>query len=359
VSDAHPFVSIVVLNYNGKKHLQNCINSVLENAYPNFEVVLVDNASTDGSIQPIRNRYGADPKLQIIQSNINLGYSGGNNLGLSHSRGKYIVFLNNDTTVESDWLIYLVEALEHDSNIGIAQSLIYAMDKKSVLSAGWIFSDYLIKKYALCADKPVDLKFKPIFDVSFVCGASMIIRREILDKMGAFEPSVPFFYDDTLLTLKTRLCGKRAVTVSASKMCHASGATNVWKTYFTTYNLYKANNILVFDIFHKPIDLIKAIIFNTANAASNTFFNVLKRNIAAVSGNINAFAWTLCYFPFIWRNRLEHWTKTAVSPEQLKQGFVRLNLPTAFYLAPSRSSSEILCCALKNYEKTLNEPELK
>ena len=355
MSDLQPFVSIVVLNYNGKKHLQNCINSVLENAYPNFEVVLVDNASTDGSIQPIQDRYGADPKLQIIQSNVNLGYSGGNNLGLSHSRGQYIVFLNNDTTVESDWLIHLVEALEHDSSIGIAQSLIYAMDKKSVLSAGWVFSDYLIKKYALCADKPVDLKFKPVFDISFVCGASMIIRREILDRMGAFEPSVPFFYDDTLLTLKTRLYGKRAVTVSASKMCHASGATNVWKTYFTTFHLHRANNILIFDVFHKPTDLVKAAFFNTVNAASNTFFNILKRNIAAVSGNINAFAWTLRNFPFIWRNRLEHWSNTTVSAEQLKQGFVRLNLPTAFYLVPTQTSLEMLSSTLDSYEKTLNK----
>jgi GT2 family glycosyltransferase len=357
VPDVYPLVSIVVLNYNGKKHLENCISSVLKNRYANFEVVLVDNASTDGSIQPILQRYGADPRLKSIQSNVNLGYSGGNNLGLSHSKGTYIVFLNNDTTVESDWLIHLVEALEHDSTIGIAQSLIYSMDKKSIQSAGWVYSDYLIKKYALFADKPADIQFKPVFDVSFVCGATMIIRREILDKLGAFEQSVPFFYDDTLLTLKTRLLGKRAVTVSASRMCHASGATNVWKTYFTTYNLYKANNILVFDVFHKPSDLIKAVIFNTANAASNTLFNIIKRNVAAVSGNIDAFVWTLRNFPFIWRNRLSHWSKTAASPEQLKRGFVRINLPVALYLLPTQSSAELLGCALHGYEKNLSKSD--
>jgi GT2 family glycosyltransferase len=353
VAEAYPFVSIVVLNYNGKKHLQNCIKTVLENSYPNFEVVLVDNASTDDSIQPIQDCYGADPRLQIIKSSKNLGYSGGNNLGFSHSKGKYIVFLNNDTTVEPDWLFCLVDALELDSTIGIAQSLIYSMDKKSLQSAGWLYTDYLIKKYALCADKPADLQFKPVFDISFACGASMIIRREILEEMGAFEPSVPFFYDDTLLTLKTRLLGKRAVTVSASKMCHASGATNVWKTYFTTFNLHKANNILIFDVFHKPTDLIKAAVFNSANAASNTMFNVLKRNVAAVAGNINAFAWTIRNFRFIWRNRLNHWSKTAVSAEQLKQEFVRIKMPVAFYLFPSHASADLLSSAMYGYEKTV------
>jgi GT2 family glycosyltransferase len=354
VSLAYPLVSIVVLNYNGKKHLHNCISTVLENSYPNFEVVLVDNASTDGSIQPIQNRYDADPRLQIIKSSKNLGYSGGNNLGLEHSKGRYIVFLNNDTTVEPDWLSYLVEALEHDSTIGIAQSLIYSMDKKSIQSAGWLYSDYLIKKYALCADKPASLKFKPVFDISFTCGASMIVRREILDEMGAFEPSVPFFYDDTLLTLKTRLLGKRAVTVSASKMCHASGATNVWKTYFTTFNLYRANNILIFDVFHEPADLIRAAVFNSVNAASNTVFNIIKRNFAAVAGNINAFAWTIRNFPFIWRNRLKHWSKTTVSPKHLKKEFVRINMPVAFYLFPSEASADLLSSAMCGFEKTVS-----
>lgn len=356
VAETYPFVSIVVLNYNGKQYLHNCIKTVLENSYPNFEVVLVDNASTDGSIQPIQDCYGADPRLKIIKNEKNLGYSGGNNLGLGHSKGRYIVFLNNDTTVEADWLIRLVDALEHDSTIGIAQSLMYSMDKKSIQSAGWIFSDYLIKKYALCADKPADRQFRPVFDISFTCGASMIIRREILDMMGAFEPSVPFFYDDTLLTLKTRLLGKRAVTVSASKMCHYSGATNVWKTYFTTFNLHKAKNILIFDVFHKPSDLIKAAAFNTANAASNTIFNILKRDIAAVTGNISAFAWTIRYFPFIWRNRLKHWSKTAVSAEQLKKEFVRLNVPVALYLFPSKTSADLLNSAIGGYEIIVSKP---
>lgn len=355
MSLTYPLVSIVVLNYNGKKHLENCIGSVLKNSYPNFEVLLVDNGSTDRSVQPVKDRYGADPRLKIIESNKNLGYSGGNNLGFEQSKGRYIVFLNNDTTVESDWLIHLVEALEHDSTIGIAQSLIYSMDKKSIQSAGWLYSDYLIKKYALCADRPANLQFKPVFDISFTCGASMIIRREILDEMGAFEPSVPFFYDDTLLTLKTRLLGKRAVTISASKMCHASGATNVWKTYFTTFNLHRANNILIFDVFHNLVDLVKAGVFNSANAAINTIFNVVKRNIAAVAGNLNAFAWTIRNFRFIWQNRLSHWSKTAVSAEQLKKEFVRINVPVAFYLFPSEASANWLISAMCGYEKTVSE----
>jgi GT2 family glycosyltransferase len=83
--EQYPLVSIIVLNYNGEKYLNNCIRTVLENKYPNFEVLLVDNASTDDSIQPIKDQYSADPRLHIIVNKANLGFSGGNNLGLEYS----------------------------------------------------------------------------------------------------------------------------------------------------------------------------------------------------------------------------------------------------------------------------------
>jgi GT2 family glycosyltransferase len=355
LSKPAPLVSIVILNYNGQKYLLNCVDSVLKNQYPNFEVILIDNASTDNSIQPVEDTYKTDSRMHIIKNSTNLGFSGGNNVGFENSKGKYVVFLNNDTKVELDWLSSLVNALEADPTIGIAQSLIYQIDEKSIQSAGWLFSDYLIKKYSLCAGKPSNLQFKPVFDVSFACGASMIIRREILDKMGAFDPEAPYFYDDTLLSLKTRFLGKRVVTVSDSKMYHVSGATNVWKIRFTTYNLFKANSILIFDVYNKKADLAKAVVVNIFYVIGNVYFNILKSNMTAVLGNVEAFIWTLRNFPFIWRNRLLHWSKTEVDPEQVKKEFVRVNLPAVFYLFPSKISTDHLIYALDAYERTIKK----
>jgi GT2 family glycosyltransferase len=125
----------------------------------------------------------------------------------------------------------------------------------------------------------------------------MIIRREILEAMGAFEPSIPFFYDDTLLTLKTRLYGKRAVTVTASKMCHASGATNVWKMYFTTLNLQKANDILMFDVFQKPSDLVKAAFFSVANAVINIVLTCGNETLPSSTETSTHSSGRCCIFP--------------------------------------------------------------
>jgi O-antigen biosynthesis protein len=106
-----PLISVIILNYNGKKYLQNCISSVLQTTYPNFEVILVDNASTDQSLKTVKEKFAEDPRLKIIENNRNLGFSGGNNIGYNFSKGEYIAFLNNDTTVTPSWLTHLSNAL--------------------------------------------------------------------------------------------------------------------------------------------------------------------------------------------------------------------------------------------------------
>src|SRR5208283_3680269 len=94
-----PLVSIVILNYNGKNCLSNCLSSVLDTKYSNFEVILVDNASTDYSLEMAQEVFGSDSRLRVVKNKTNVGFSGGNNVGFSFAKGDYIVFLNNDTVV--------------------------------------------------------------------------------------------------------------------------------------------------------------------------------------------------------------------------------------------------------------------
>ncbi|HSV50112.1 MAG TPA: glycosyltransferase family 2 protein, partial [Candidatus Acidoferrales bacterium] len=310
-------------------------------------------ASTNGSLKTAQNLFGGNKKLQIIKNNQNRGFSGGNNTGFEHSKGKYIVFLNNDTTVAPDWLIYLVEAMENDPTIGVAQSLIHTIDGKKIQTAGWLYGNYLIKKHQLFQDTPSNVEFEPIFEVSFVCGASMIIRRDILKAMGAFEPKIPFFYDDTLLSLKTLLSGKKVVTISASKIFHIGSATNVWKTRFTTYSLLRANMLLLFDVYYKKTDLAKALLSNLFYLGISSVFNLQKRNSAAVLGNLEALAWSLRNLRFLWQNRLIHWSKTKITPEELKEKFVRVNIPVAFYLFPTKLSHDHFTYVIRGHEKAM------
>ncbi len=348
-----PLVSIVILNYNGKSCLQDCLTSVLETKYSNFEVILVDNASKDNSLKMAQEAFGVDPRLKIIPNSVNLGFSGGNNVGFNYSKGKYIVFLNNDTIVDPDWLATLVSAMQHDPTIGLAQSMILNIDGEKIQTAGWLFSNYLIHKYQICKDKPSNLKFQPVFEVSFVCGASMMIRREVADEMGLFDPKMPFFYDDTLLSLKTWLAQKRVVTVSNSKIRHIGGATNVWNIQFTTYHLLKSNICLVFDVYSKLSDLARALLINAFYISTNSVFCLKKKNVAVIFGNIHGLTWGIRNFRYIWQNRLNHWSKTSFSPEELKKKFVRVKLPDAFYIIPSKRSNAYLTFAVNKYENSV------
>jgi GT2 family glycosyltransferase len=352
--DEHnPLVSIVILNYNGQSCLEDCLNSVLETKYPNFEVILVDNASKDESLKMAQKVFGADPRLKIVKNQTNVGFSGGNNIGFAYSKGEYIVFLNNDTIVDPDWLATLVSAMQNDPTIGLAQSMILNIDGDKIQTAGWLFSDYLVRKYQLCRDKPSNLKFPPVFEVSFVCGASMMIKREVAEEMGLFDPKMPFFYDDTLLSLKTWLAQKRVVTVSDSKIRHVGGATNVWNIKFTTYHLLKSNIVLLFDIYPKLTDLSKALLVNAFFISTNSVFCLKNKNVAAVLGNISALTWSFKNFRYIWQNKLYHWSRTRVSPERLRGKFVRVKLPVHFCLMPSKLGADYFDLTVGKYENAL------
>lgn len=348
-----PLVSVVILNYNGKKYLANCIASVLKTSYPNYEVVLVDNASTDQSLTAIKENFRNDSRLKIVENPVNLGFSGGNNVGFTHCSGDYIAFLNNDTTVDSEWLTHLVNALESDPSIGLAQSMILTIDGEKIQTAGWLYSDYLVLMHGLAKDKASSLQLKPVFEVAVASGTSMIIRRDLVEEVGLFEPSIPFFYDDTLLSFKVWLANKKVVTVPASKIRHIGGATSLWNIRFTSYNFLKAKLCLTFDVYRNPGDLAKALFVNFFALSMNSVSGLRQRNFNAVLANTKALTWGLRNFGFLWRNRLKHWSKTKVSPDFLREKFVRVNLPMPFYLLPSKLGSDFFAFETSKYEEMI------
>jgi GT2 family glycosyltransferase len=344
-------VSIIILNFNGERYLNNCLSTVFETKYGNYEIILVDNASTDSSIKNALAKFGNDPRLKIVYNKKNLGFSGGNNVGFTYSSGEYIVFLNNDTEVDPDWLGYLVESLQNDASIGLAQGRILMIDGAKIQTAGWLFTDYLVHKHGLGENKRSDLAFKPVFEVSVASGAAMITRRSLIEEIGLFDPAIPFFYDDTLLSFKVWLANKRVVTVSNAKIRHMLGATSVWNIQSTTFNLMKAKICLTFDVYYRLDQLAKAFAVDFFSLSYEHFFNVRKKNLAVVVANIQAAIWGLRNLRFLWRNRLDHWSTTKVSSETLQAKFVRIKLPTAYYIVPSKIGKAHLSKKVNDYER--------
>src|SRR5688572_25488712 len=127
-----PKVSIIITNYNGGQVLLDCIESVKKINYPNFEVVLIDDRSKDGSFEEaIKNK--GKLKLKASRNKVNLGFAGANNAGLKLSSGDYVLLLNNDTKVDKLLLRKLVDRMEADPKIGVAQAKIKMMDQPKIL----------------------------------------------------------------------------------------------------------------------------------------------------------------------------------------------------------------------------------
>ena len=122
--------SIIVVNYNGQEWLPALFRSLESQSFSDFEVIMVDNASTDGSVEFVEREF---PQVKLIRSQENLGFAQGNNLGMAHARGKHLVLLNSDTVTEKDWLGELVRILDSHDSIGAVVPKIYHGQSSEVL----------------------------------------------------------------------------------------------------------------------------------------------------------------------------------------------------------------------------------
>jgi hypothetical protein len=353
-----PLVSIIISNFNGKNYVEACLSSVLKTDYSNFEVVFVDNASTDGSLSIVENSFGRDSRLRIVRNNTDLGFSTANNIGFKHASGSYIAFLNNDTVVDSQWLNYLIEAFESDNTIGMAQAKILEIAGDRIQTNGLLLSDYYMYGYAIGRGKPVDVKYPSTFEVSFAGGAAMIIERKLADEMGLFDPIVSFYYDDILLSIKTWLWGKRVVVVSESKICHAGGGVTTsidsQNHYYTIF--LEAKICVIFDVYYRFKDLAKALFVFAYSLAFELIYFILRKKLSYVLARVHALHWALRNFGSISRNRNNHWSNAKISPEALIKKFIRVRMPSmVFYLLPPSRWRKFCEYEAKKYENTLRQ----
>jgi len=184
-----PKVTIIVLNYNGKRYLGDCFESIKNNTkYPNYEAVMVDNNSTDGSVDFVKSNF---PWVKIIETGENRGFAAGNNIGIKKTNSKYVFLLNNDTIVQPYWLSKVVETAESDPNIGIVGAIPVHMDLS-----------HFYKRHP---------SFNRVEEVSEVAGATMLIKRELFNKIGLLDEYSFLYWEDTEFCWRAFLSGYKVV----------------------------------------------------------------------------------------------------------------------------------------------------
>ncbi|MEM0262219.1 MAG: glycosyltransferase family 2 protein [Nitrososphaerota archaeon] len=215
-------VSVVILNYNGLEHLKTCLDSVLNTDYPNFEVIVVDNGSTDGSVEFIRNTY---PSLKLLRLSRNIYTVGGYMAGVLIARGKYVAILNNDVEVNGNWLKPLVEALERIPWAAAADAKYKSFFDRNrfddTAAAGrWI--DYFGNNYTRGVN---EVDFGQYDEATYIFAALTIFNRDILMKVGGFDISYIFGYEEIDLCWRLNLSGYKVLYVPQAIIYHKSGAT--------------------------------------------------------------------------------------------------------------------------------------
>jgi len=232
----YPLVSIVILNYNSRKFLGRCLSSVFKTNYPNYEVIFVDNHSNDGSVDFVIQNFRDKKNFKVIRLPKNYGFSVGNNVGAKHARGEYIVFLNPDTEVDRDWIRNLINVLETDSSIGIAQAKLLMLDHKDIIDhAGGFINPYGFVSVRGRKEKDMG-QYDKISEIDFASGAAMIVRRSLWKKLGGFDPIFFIYYEDIDLSRRAWDIGYKVVCVPQAKVYHVGSAVLRKVPYILKYN---------------------------------------------------------------------------------------------------------------------------
>ena len=215
-------VSIVIPNWNGCRLLIDCLRSLSRQVYEDYRIYVVDNGSTDGSVAAVE---AAFPHVVMIALPENLGFAAAMNIGFSRCEGRFLVALNNDTTVAETWLQVLVATLTARPEIDFAASMILCHDDPSVIDCigdgyGWAGLSFKIgDRHAVggCRGQP--------FEILSACAAAAIYRREVIAAVGGFDEAFFAYMEDVDLSLRARLAGYRCFAVPSAVVLHIGSAS--------------------------------------------------------------------------------------------------------------------------------------
>lgn len=211
-------VTVIIVSWNGRVYLEGCLESLRAQTHRNLDVVLVDNASSDGSVAFVRERY---PEVRIVESERNLGFVGGNNLGLAYATGEYVALLNNDNVTDPGWLQALLDAVQPDDVAG-ATGKVFSLDEPDRI----IFTTPLINRYSARALwSAADV---PQCDVHYLSGNNLLVKRSVIDEVGPLDPGYYSYFEETDWCARMIVAGYRVVYAPAAKVRHKElGSTSL------------------------------------------------------------------------------------------------------------------------------------
>lgn len=286
VRKEEPLVSIIVLNFNGRIVLFECLKSVFKTNYSNFEVIVVDNGSTDGSCAMINKEFS---NVQLIKNQENFGYSKGNNIGILRSRGEFIVLLNNDTIVHPSWLSNLLIGAKLDPECFYQPKILFA-ESKRINSAG-NFVQLFGFAFPRGIGEPDIGQYDKKCEISYASGACVLASRLLIEKIGLLDEGFFTFYEDVNWGWRASMLGHKSIYVPSAVIYHRWGSSwgNIMSskkfffversrlvTVFRNYSLCTLVNVFPLLLFIELMVLLYSLINGFASEKIRSYSDILK-----------------------------------------------------------------------------------
>lgn len=305
-SKKFPLISIIISNYNGVKLgiLSECLKSFIKLDYPNYELILVDNASTDNSIKEAKKIFGSNSKFKIIKNSIN-SYSQGVNLGFNESSGDYIALFNNDVEITKGYLQKLLNAFKKYPKLAVTQGkLLWSYNPSIIDSAGETMDIY---------GNPVTIGYQAKDDGFFdkeeeilsASGAACLIKKSALEKIGLYDPNFGIGYEDMDHCLRFRQNGFSAMRIPTAIAFHKRGVTDLSQMVRVKVRWNFNKNRLATMIRNYPTFLLIKSIPVTVLIYLGSFFweAVTYKNINLAYTRIQAIFWCILNLPELFKQR--------------------------------------------------------
>ncbi len=242
-----PKISIVVLNWNGLHDTLVCLESLKAVDYKSFDIILVDNASTDGSPEKLREMAKQNPKINLVFNSKNLGFSGGVNVGIRKALDKkadYVLLLNNDTCVNTSFLTHLVRVALSNPSVGIVGPKVYYDGQDRVLyCAGSRVIKTLGQPLMRGLGQMDHGQYDKQEEVGFISGCCLLIKKEVIEKIGLLDEDYFAFFEDLDWNIRAQQAGYQLVYVPSSVIWH-KGSNTIGLKSPAYYFLHARNRIL-------------------------------------------------------------------------------------------------------------------
>jgi GT2 family glycosyltransferase len=228
---ATPTASIVIVSWNGRHYLENCLNAVAAQQGVDFETILVDNASTDDTLPFVRERF---PWVRIVALDRNLGFAGGNNAGVREAHGRYIALLNNDTIADPGLLHALLDGIDEREGVLLTTARVVYMHDPTVIDSagdGVMLAGGAFKREHGTRNGALDSR-----EVFGVCGAACLMPTRVFTELGGFDEDFFFSHEDVDLSYRARLRGYRCRFVATAIVRHHGGGTSGKTSPFAVFH---------------------------------------------------------------------------------------------------------------------------